>query len=83
MSEIGDSLIHFSSKVTTFEEKWNNLPGSSCKWSIFAWKIDIFVKLPEKSEIFWEFAWKNLNFFDPDPQPPRFQTRLTPLLSIY
>src|SRR6218665_2838064 len=39
-----------------------------------------FVKLPEKIRIFRKFACRNRNFFDPDPRPPRFQTRLTPLL---
>src|SRR6218665_2724707 len=40
-----------------------------------------FVKLPEKIEIFRKFACRNRIFFDPDPRPPpRFQTKLTPLL---
>jgi len=33
--------------------------------------------LPEKIEIFWKFAWKNRILLNPDPRPPRFQTRLT------
>jgi len=36
--------------VVTFEEKWNNLPSSSCKWANFAWKIEISLKLHEKSK---------------------------------
>src|SRR6218665_548719 len=48
----------------------------------FAWKIDFF-KLPEKIKIFRKFALKNRIFSDPDPQPPRFQTRLTPLFHLY
>ena len=28
-------------------------------------------------ETFQKFAWKNRNFFDLDPRPPRFQTELT------
>src|SRR6218665_900336 len=45
------------------------------------WKNRIFlVKLPEEIEIFLEFACKNRIFFYPDPRPPRFQTRLTPLI---
>ena len=58
----------------------------------FAWKNRFFseiclhkrifcVKLPEKTHIFWKFAWKNPNFCYPDPRPPRFQTRLTPLVA--
>src|SRR6218665_3649812 len=46
------------SKVVTFEDKYNNLPRGSCKSSIFAWKIDFFVKLPEKIKIFRKFACK-------------------------
>src|SRR6218665_1377193 len=42
-------------------------------------KSRFFVKLPEKIEIFRKFDRKNLNLFDPNPQPPRFQTRLTSL----
>src|SRR6218665_3177608 len=30
------------SKVVTFEKKKNNLPRSSCKWPIFAWKVKFF-----------------------------------------
>src|SRR6218665_432716 len=37
------------------------------------------VKLPEEIEILGKFTWKNRNFSYPDPRPPRFQTRLTPL----
>jgi len=36
------------------------------------------VKLPEKIQIFWKFAWK-IEFFYADLRTPRFQTRLTPL----
>ena len=66
------------SKVVIFEKKLCNLSRSSCKWPIFAWKIDVFVKLSEKSkffeklpgkfgffceiEIFRKFAWK-IEFF--------------------
>jgi len=32
------------------------------------------------SEFFRKFAWK-IEIFYPDPQPPRFQIRLTPLVS--
>src|SRR6218665_3533123 len=47
----------------------------------FSLEIRIFlVKLPEEIEIFLEFACKNRIFFYPDPRPPRFQTRLTPLI---
>jgi len=46
-----------------------NLPG----------KVEIFHEIAEKIKISRKFAWKNLNFVDPDPRPPRFQTRLTPL----
>jgi len=38
------------------------------------------VKLPEKVEIFRKFELKNRNFFNPDPRPTIFQTRLTPLI---
>ena len=49
------------STVVTFEEKLHTLPRSSCKWAIFAWKIDFF-KFPEKkSKFFKEFAWKIWN----------------------
>jgi len=43
-------------------------------------KINVFVKLPEKIEIFRKFALKNRHFFTHDP--PRFQTRLTPLINV-
>ena len=36
--------------------------------------------MPEEIEISLTFAWKNRNFVYPDARPPRFQTRLTPLL---
>src|SRR6218665_4079216 len=52
---------------------FENLPG----------KIEICIKLPGIIEISLKFEWKNRNFFDPDPRPPRFQTRLTPLAIIY
>src|SRR6218665_2072171 len=42
-------------------------------------KSKFFENLPEKNRNFSKFAWKNPKFFDPDPRPPRFQTRLTPL----
>ena len=49
------------SKVVTFEEKYNNLPRSSCKWPILPGK-SMFFKLPEKNPIFLKFAWENRNF---------------------
>ena len=42
----------------TFEEKYNNLARSSCKWYIFPWKLKYFVKLIEKIEIFGNFLGK-------------------------
>src|SRR6218665_3046333 len=42
-------------------------------------KSKFFENLPEKNRNFSKFAWKNPKIFDPDPRPPRFQTRLTPL----
>ena len=36
------------------------------------------MKLPEKVKIYGKFAWKN-RLFNPDPRPPKFQTRFTPL----
>src|SRR6218665_3064998 len=50
-------------------------------WEILVWKIEIFLgnSLQENIKIFWKFVWKIEFFLDPDPRPPRFQTRLTPL----
>src|SRR6218665_48363 len=66
-----------------FVEKWNNLPRNSCKWAIFAWKIERNFKLPEKSNFFVKLPekWKYFGnpIFLPRPKTPRFQTRLTPL----
>ena len=36
----------------------------------------------KKIHFFRKFAWKNLKFLDPESRPPRFQTRLTPLLLL-
>ena len=38
------------------------------------WKF--FENLLEKMEIFCDIAWKNQNFVDPDPRPPRFQNQI-------
>ena len=51
------------SKLVTFEEKYNNLPRSSCKWPIFDWKIEIFCEIAWKNRNFRKFAWKNRNVF--------------------
>ena len=56
------------------------LPGKSKFFANLPGKLKFFVKLPEKIEILQTFAWKNRTFVDPDPRPPRFHTRLTPLV---
>jgi len=38
------------------------------------------VKLSEKNRNFSGICLENRNFVDSDPRPPRFQTRLTPLV---
>src|SRR6218665_2013369 len=43
-----------------FEEKWNNLPRSSCKCPIFAWKFEILLNFL-KNRNFCKFIWKNRN----------------------
>src|SRR6218665_2466630 len=50
------------SKVVTFEEKRNNLPRSSCKWPIFAWKFEYFFKSFEKSKFFGNLPGKIYTF---------------------
>src|SRR6218665_3991702 len=37
-----------------------------------------FFEIAGKNRIFRKFAWKNRIFY-PDPRPPKFQTRFTPL----
>jgi len=52
------------------------LPRSSCKWAIFAWKIDIVFKLPEKIEFFQKFAWKNQNSLEICLEKSKFFVKL-------
>ena len=62
---------------------FENLPGKIEIFLKFACKNQNFlVKLLEKIEISLKFAWRNRHFFYLDPRPPRFQTRLTPLLWV-
>ena len=68
------------------------LPGNS-NFFKFPEKSKFFGNLPGKSKFLSEIAWRNrhfseiclekLNFFYSDPRPPRFQTRLTPLVCMY
>ena len=56
--------VHVCSKVVTFEEKWNNLDRSCCKWPIFAWKIELifFLNCLKNRNFLESFAWK-IDFF--------------------
>src|SRR6218665_1679822 len=52
--------------------KNRNLPGN------LPGKSNLFLKLPEKREMFRKFTWKNRSLL-PGSTTPRFQIRLTPL----
>jgi len=54
-------------------------PEVAVNGQFFCWKINFF-KLPEKIEIFRKFAWKIEIILTRIHNPPRFQTRLTPLV---
>src|SRR6218665_2298758 len=66
-------FVNLPEKIEIFRQfPWRNRNFSSIclqKSKFFSGKIEIFRKFP----------WKNQIFFYPDPRPPRFQTRLTPL----
>jgi len=49
----------------------------------FAWKIEIFVKLPEKIEILWKFAWKNQNFVEICLEESKFCGNLPGRIKIF
>ena len=68
------------SRAYMYVRKWwllkrnnNNLPRSSCKWPIFAWRFEFLREIAWKIESFRKFAWTNRNAFDPDPRPSDFK----------
>ena len=52
------------------------LPEKIETFQKLAWKIEFFVKLPDKDRKISEICLENRNFFDPDPRPPDFKPDL-------
>ena len=48
---------------------------------ILVWKNRIIWEICLEKSKFWKICLENWELFSPDPQPPRFQTRLMPLIS--
>ena len=64
------------SKVVTFEEKWNILPRSSCKYQFLPGKSIFVSEIAWKIKFFWKFAWKNRNCFAKLPEKLKFLENL-------